>query len=464
MNKFRLKISPSDTYVNIPIQIDTDLLGRDDLVDKYEDDIVEEVINPIEDFEITRFAHKDWIENNILKSSVNYKFNFFDRSIDVGATNPSNSNLWISDYVFTDNPNFTGTCFTEGEIYYNANSYKNSFFKLDLYDTDNSETQQLYLTIILPTQQGLTRLSGTEPPTYNPYVAGPTLPDVLPGGGGDVGLDAPLYYMPTPTPTPSTSKINDVILIVIDTYSATFVDCDNTTITRYIAIDIYTDVDFGWPQTNYTIYNLGTCFQIDSIDTSEVIEKVSGLPNVIDNITQLTEGECDCPTPPTPTPSASSPLPTPSNPPPTPTPSASFQPPGSGGEINPNPGNLPPNNASTALAPFNTQIRMPNFLLDYVGDKEGYFIYWLKNPNYIDIDKFYMSAKFFNAKTGQFVRMMNTRQSAISQKFNFESSKYFYYQVNMDYENYEYNVINTNTQNRVGTVTPINWYEYVNPS
>ena len=107
---------------------------------------------------------------------------------------------------------------------------------------------------------------------------------------------------------------------------------------------------------------------------------------------------------------------------------------------------------------------MPNFLLDYVGDKEGYFIYWLKNPNYIDIDKFYMSAKFFNAKTGQFVRMMNTRQSAISQKFNFESSKYFYYQVNMDYENYEYNVINTNTQNRVGTVTPINWYEYVNPS
>ena len=35
---------------------------------------------------------------------------------------------------------------------------------------------------------------------------------------------------------------------------------------------------------------------------------------------------------------------------------------------------------------------------------------------------------------------------------------------NMDYENYEYNVINTNTQNRVGTVTPINWYEYVNPS
>ena len=57
------------------------------------------------------------------------------------------------------NPNFTGTCFNEAEIYYNANSFKRSFFKLDLYDTIDSETQQIYLTIIIPTQQGKTRLS-----------------------------------------------------------------------------------------------------------------------------------------------------------------------------------------------------------------------------------------------------------------------------------------------------------------
>jgi hypothetical protein len=460
VNKYRIKISPNDRYINIPIQIDTDLLGRDDLVDKFEEETLEKVINPIEDFELTRFTHKDWYKDNILQTSINHKFSFFDRSIDVGATNPSNVNLWTSDYVFTDNPNFTGTCFTEGEIYYNANSYKNSFFKLDLYDTDNSETQKLYLTIILPTQQGLTRLSGTEPPISNPYVSGPTIPDILPGGG-DFGLAAPLYYVPTPTPTPSTSKINDVILFFPDTYETTFLNCNSISLTKYIDVQIVNEL-LAWPQNNYTIDYQGTCFEIISIG-DDIIPDAP--PNdIIDDFSDFTLGNCDCINPSmTPTPSISS-TPTPTPTPPSPTPSASFQPPGSGGEINNNAGNLPPNTASTAVAPSDSQIKMPNFLLDYVGDKEGYFIYWLKNPNYIDIDKFYMSAKFFNAKTGQFVRMMNTRQSALSQKFNFESSKYFYYQVNIDYENYEYDVINMNTQNRVGTVTPINWYEYVNPS
>ena len=50
VNKYRIKISPNDRYINIPIQIDTDLLGRDDLVDKFEEETLEKVINPIEDF------------------------------------------------------------------------------------------------------------------------------------------------------------------------------------------------------------------------------------------------------------------------------------------------------------------------------------------------------------------------------------------------------------------------------
>ena len=137
VNKYRFNIQPGDRFFNIPIEIKTDLLGREDLIEKFEEDVIEKVINPIEDFEVTRYAHKK--NDNKEDTYVNYQFNFFDRSIDVESTTTSNQNLWVSDYVFTENPNFTGTCFNEAEIYYNVNSYKRSFFKLDLYDTSDRD-------------------------------------------------------------------------------------------------------------------------------------------------------------------------------------------------------------------------------------------------------------------------------------------------------------------------------------
>ena len=74
-----------------------------------------------------------------------------------------------------------------------------------------------------------------------------------------------------------------------------------------------------------------------------------------------------------------------------------------------------------------------------------------------------MTAKFFNAKTGQFVRMINTPQSSIPKKFNFTKSDYYFYKVVLDYDNYEYMVYDTNTLKRVGNTDPIKWYEYINP-
>lgn len=38
-------------------------------------------------------------------------------------------------------------------------------------------------------------------------------------------------------------------------------------------------------------------------------------------------------------------------------------------------------------------IRKPKFNLDYIGDKEGFFVYWLRERDNINIDEFYMSAK-----------------------------------------------------------------------
>jgi hypothetical protein len=126
------------------------------------------------------------------------------------------------------------------------------------------------------------------------------------------------------------------------------------------------------------------------------------------------------------------------------------------------------------LNPTQVNIQTPKFILDYVGaNKEGFFIYWLKEKTFIDINEFYMTAKFFNAKKGQFIRMMNQPQSLIStaNRFNFDKSTYFYYKVILDYTNYEYSVYSETQQNnqtitlqRIGnTLNPIKWYEYVNP-
>ena len=85
-----------------------------------------------------------------------------------------------------------------------------------------------------------------------------------------------------------------------------------------------------------------------------------------------------------------------------------------------------------------------------------------------------MSAKFYNAKTGSFTKMMNMPQSYFSNTANpydFNAPQFFYYQVKLNYPERTYQVFNINPNqteylpygNRVGTPTSIKWYEYVNP-
>ena len=456
MNKYRFSLNQGDKYFNIPIEVKFDTLGRNDLINEYKDEVLEQVINPIEDFEVTRYAHKTWIQNNQPKSSINYKFNFFDRSGDMSSISSVNSSVWVNDYVFTDNPNFTGTCFNDADIYYNTNSFKRSFFKLDLYDTKESETQQIYATIIIPTQQGTTRNSSTTPYTGSGPISGPTIPDIMPGGG-DFGLSV----------IPERQNfVYAELMSFSDSYEATFYNCNSYTITKYIDVNVYYN-DMNFPYNSYKITVGGICYELNNVDTSNLIPDPP-IEDYISSINELTLGDCGCvpSTSNTPTPTPSTVPPQPSNTPsPTPTPSPPNSP-GTGGEVNPNPGGIGnPETSSLTTAPPNVQIKKPNFILDYLGDKEGYFIYWLKNPNYINIDTFYMSAKFFNAKTGQFVRMMNKKQNSLTKRFTFDKSKYFYYKVMLDYDNYEYEIRNTETDQRVGTdIYEINWYEYVNPS
>ena len=245
--------------INIPINLDWEYLDVDSEIKEYETSILNELITTDKDFEVNRFFHADY-EN---KSEINYEFYFYE------GGSLSNSSNWKIDY--------RAQGFTTQEVYYYANSFRNSFFKLDLYDSPIESEQENYITIILPTQQGL--------------------------------------------------------------------------------------------------------------------------------------------------------------------------------------------RMATKMQNTDVQIRKPQFILDYVGDKEGFFIYWLKKRNFLDISTFYMTAKFFDGKTGQFVRMMNRPQSTIQgNKFVFSSSDYFYYRVDMDYLTHSYKVYDIiNPTDRVGGTVPIKWYEYINP-
>jgi hypothetical protein len=260
----------------IPIELTWDYLGLDQSIDEYEADIIKKVTGEYGDFEVTRFAHAPiavsdpYSDNAFEVTDIQYEFNFYS-----GGTLDDSAN-WRNNYMSEG--------FTTDEIFYYTNNFSNSFFKLDFYDNVDEKRQTNYLTIIIPTQQGLT----------------------------------------------------------------------------------------------------------------------------MDTIMQRTP----------------------------------------------------------------VKIKRPYFVLDYVGDKEGFFIYWLKKRNFLNIKTFFMTAKFYDAKNGYFTKMMNVPQSSISgDKFVFDSTQYFYYRVELDYEKHNYQVFNMNpTQTlysnlggRAGATIPIKWYEYVNP-
>lgn len=256
-NKIRVVFDNQPKDIVLPLEQIWDFGGNQEAIEQYETSIIDQILNKGDDFEVTRFDHA--IYDNT-KTSINYEFYFNQAS----ASTP----VWSNSYL----PRFT----TE-QVYYYANAFTRSFWKLDLYDSPTTRTQKNYVTIILPVQQG--------------YI--------------------------TPTVLNGTTTVS---------------------------------------------------------------------------------------------------------------------------------------------------IKKPKYTLDYIGDKEGFFIYWLKKRNFLDINTFYMSAKFFDANIGQFIKMMRTKQSTISAPTSFPPDEYFYYKVDLDYTTQKYSVYDFPNGNRVGTPTnPIKWYEYVNP-
>jgi len=272
VNKIQVLLNNRQKEFVIPLESCWDIYGQQDGIEQYQASVLEEILNNDQDFEVSRFEHNPYDTPTSEATSIHYEFYLYNSSlINTTSTIPSISGTWENSYT---------SKFTDNEIYFQRANFKKSFWKLDLYDRPTAIGQQNYITIILPTHQGLTQL-------------------------------------------------------------------------RQISL---------------------------------------------------------------------------------------FQ---------------------------TVQIKKPKYVLDYIGDKEGFFIYWLKKRNYLNIDTFYMSAKFFNADIGQFIRMMNTPQTMLantSNPYTFNQEDYFYYRVKLNYLTQKYEVFGFPNNVRVGIESqPIKWYEYVNP-
>lgn len=274
VNNIRLRLNNQDRTLELPILQNWDLNGVNESIEVYENEIIKKIINPIDDFETVRYAHEPWSDtiNGVTKTSTNYQFYFYSATTDTSITATTDDSNWVIDY--------RANGLSTANVLYREPVFSQSFFKLDFYDTKNTTSQQIFLTIIIPVRQGKT------------------------------------------------------------------------------------------------------------------VKVPFGVNNFVD-------------------------------------------------------------------------IKTPNFSLDYIGDKEAYYIYWLTSTEFVSLSHLYMSAKFYDAGVGQFKRMMNQSQGFFQDKFNFPKEDYFYYRVNLNYDTYKYEVFyedRVHGLSRVGTtLEPIKWFEYVNP-
>ena len=107
-------------------------------------------------------------------------------------------------------------------------------------------------------------------------------------------------------------------------------------------------------------------------------------------------------------------------------------------------------------------LKTPDFVLDFLKDREGYFIYFLSDPTIINLTEFFVSFKFFDGNIGQFKTFLTTQPSNLTNN-NFNPDDYTFIKVKLNYNNYTYKYINPNGS-QVGDISnPIKLYEYINP-
>ena len=105
------------------------------------------------------------------------------------------------------------------------------------------------------------------------------------------------------------------------------------------------------------------------------------------------------------------------------------------------------------------QLSIPSFSLNPLTNPEGFYLYWFENPNILNLNKLYMTVKFFDGSNGTFTTFTTKKQTDTSTP-NRLGSDYFNREVNFNYTKYTYTIQNIGSQT---PLTTINWYEYINP-
>jgi hypothetical protein len=158
VNNYKIiKPNINDLSITFPVQMDWDYLGQQDSIDAYEDKIIDKITDNKIDYELTRFSPKKCKPSMGISpdkcNQLNFEFLFFS-----GDT-INNNNQWISSFI-------SKKLFIEKDILFNTNKFKNSFFKLDFYDSPIVKEQKIYLTSIFPFENGVKNNKGLKTPTY----------------------------------------------------------------------------------------------------------------------------------------------------------------------------------------------------------------------------------------------------------------------------------------------------------
>ena len=73
-NSYKFRLSDTQKFLDIPVEIQWDYLGVEDGISQYEEGVVKDIIGGADDFEVFRFAHKEYGQKQ--KTELKYSFNF----------------------------------------------------------------------------------------------------------------------------------------------------------------------------------------------------------------------------------------------------------------------------------------------------------------------------------------------------------------------------------------------------
>lgn len=122
-----------DTYINIPINMEYQIVDNGELIERLFVDIEEQkAVNPILNYDKVRFVPLDKNKRQI--SHITYSLNFLD----------ANNNMQIPTYYSNVDINDP---FNNDDIKFERNNFKKSYVNLSFYDSDNPFVQNLVTEI-----------------------------------------------------------------------------------------------------------------------------------------------------------------------------------------------------------------------------------------------------------------------------------------------------------------------------